>query len=43
MPSYGAQFRDFYSKSDSIVFKALAQRMELVQNLLEGLSQVSNK
>ena len=30
MPPYGAQFRDFYSQSDSHVYKTLAQRMDLV-------------
>ncbi|KAK3873599.1 hypothetical protein Pcinc_021403 [Petrolisthes cinctipes] len=43
MPPYGAQFKDFYSKSDSIVFKALAQRMDFVKTAVEGVSQASNK
>ncbi|KAG7178056.1 Ionotropic receptor 21a-like 8, partial [Homarus americanus] len=43
MPPYGAQFRDFYSRSDSTVFKALAQRMDLVPSVLDGLQQVSDK
>ncbi|XP_063845577.1 ionotropic receptor 93a-like isoform X2 [Scylla paramamosain] len=43
MPPYGAQFRDFYSQSDSYVFKALAQRMDLVGSAEEGLRQASDK
>lgn len=43
MPPYGAQFRDFYSQSDSHVYKALAQRMDLVGTAEEGLTQASDK
>ncbi|XP_047486912.1 uncharacterized protein LOC125037757 [Penaeus chinensis] len=41
MPSYGAQFRDFYKQSDSEVFRALARIMEIVPSAQEGLQQAS--
>ncbi|XP_042873752.1 ionotropic receptor 93a-like [Penaeus japonicus] len=43
MPPYGAQFRDFYKQSDSEVFRALAESMEIVPSVQEGLRQASGK
>ncbi|ROT65113.1 Variant Ionotropic Glutamate Receptor, partial [Penaeus vannamei] len=41
MPTYGAQFRDFYMQSDSEVFRTLARIMEIVPSAEEGLRQAS--
>ncbi|XP_069156905.1 ionotropic receptor 21a isoform X2 [Procambarus clarkii] len=43
MPPYGIQFRDFYSKSDSTVFKTLAKQMEFVPTAYDGLMHATSK
>ncbi|XP_063614361.1 uncharacterized protein LOC134787514 [Penaeus indicus] len=43
MPPYGAEFEEFFSQSDSLVFQTIAKKMELVSNILEGLKGINEK
>ncbi|XP_042860396.1 ionotropic receptor 21a-like [Penaeus japonicus] len=39
MPSYGAEFKSFFGKSDSPVFKRLSELMDIVSSVEEGQRQ----
>nr|XP_053627916.1 glutamate receptor ionotropic, delta-2-like [Cherax quadricarinatus] len=43
MPPYGIQFRNFYSQSDSTVFKTLAKQMDFVPTAYDGLKYASEQ
>ncbi|ROT79300.1 Variant Ionotropic Glutamate Receptor [Penaeus vannamei] len=43
MPPYGAEFKEFFSQSDSIVFQTIAKKMQLVSNILDGLKGINEK
>ncbi|XP_042872734.1 uncharacterized protein LOC122253581 [Penaeus japonicus] len=43
MPPYGAEFKEFFSQSDSVVFQTIAKKMQLVSDILRGLRGINEK